>query len=243
MASASVQPTQFKKRSFAAPRLIDAGAEFEAVNGAATAVRFGRQADELNTAARCGLVDLSPLPRFGIKGRGAPEWAADQGVQVPEQPNTAVRQDDGGLAARLSGTEILLLGDLNAGSRCDDLEKAWWRDRASTPDAARGYTLPRGDSHCWFRVTGKHAAEMFAKICAVDLRPHKFDELAVAQTSAARTTTIVVRDDLTGGGERLLSYQVLADSASACYFWDCLLDAMEEFDGGPVGLATLRQLA
>jgi hypothetical protein len=35
----------------------------------------------------------------------------------------------------------------------------------------------------------------------------------------------------------------LGDSASAEYLWDCLNDAMAEFDGAPVGLAALRGLA
>ena len=34
----------------------------------------------------------------------------------------------------------------------------------------------------------------------------------------------------------------LADSASADYLWDCLQDAMNEFDGGPIGLTALREL-
>ncbi len=243
MTTARVHPTHFKRRSFAAPKLVEAGATFEAVDGCAAALRFGADADELNTAARCGLADLSPLPRFGMKGRGAPAWLAGQGVAVPESPNTATRQADGGLAARLSGTEVLLLGDLQAGSRCAELEAAWWAEREKAREAARGYPLPRRDSHCWFRVTGERAAEMFAKICAVDLRPHKFAELSVAQTSAARTAVIVIRDDPRGGEETVPGYHLLADSASACYLWDCVIDAMLEFDGGPVGLAALRRLA
>jgi len=243
MTTARVHPTHFKRRSFAAPKLVAAGATFEAVDGCAAALRFGDEAEERNTAARCGLADLSPLPRFGMKGRGAPAWLAGQGVVVPETPNTALRQDDRGLAARLSGTEVLLLGDLAAGPRCAELERAWWAERARAPEAARGYPLPRADSHCWFWVTGTRAAEMFAKICAVDLRPHKFPELSVAQTSAARTTVIVIRDDLHGGEEAVLGYHLLADSASACYLWDCLVDAMQEFEGGPVGLAVLREIA
>ena len=35
-------------------------------------------------------------------------------------------------------------------------------------------------------------------------------------------------------------FYLLADSASGDYLWDCLLDAMMEFEGGPVGLAALQ---
>jgi hypothetical protein len=36
---------------------------------------------------------------------------------------------------------------------------------------------------------------------------------------------------------------VLADMASSEYLWACLVDAMAEFRGVPVGLAALRRLA
>jgi sarcosine oxidase subunit gamma len=39
------------------------------------------------------------------------------------------------------------------------------------------------------------------------------------------------------------AFHVLADSASAEYLWGCLLDAMAEFGGTPVGWAAVRQLA
>ena len=37
-------------------------------------------------------------------------------------------------------------------------------------------------------------------------------------------------------------YHLLADCAAVEYLWDCLLDAMAEFDGQPVGLTALRAL-
>ncbi len=40
----------------------------------------------------------------------------------------------------------------------------------------------------------------------------------------------------------LAAYHLFADNPSAEYFWDCLLDAMAEFDGRPVGLTALRGL-
>ena len=98
--------------------------------------------------------------------------------------------------------------------------------------------MPRDETHAWLAVTGEHAAAMFAKICGVDLRPAKFPAGAIAQTSIARTNCIVIRADL---GDTY-AYHLLGDSASAEYQWGCLLDAMEEFGGRPVGIAALRRL-
>ena len=79
---------------------------------------------------------------------------------------------------------------------------------------------------------------MLAKLCAVDLRPRGFPDLSVAQTSVARLNATLLREDIAG----TVAFHCLFDSASALYLWQCLIDAMAEFDGRPVGLAALRQL-
>ncbi|MDH3473126.1 MAG: hypothetical protein OEM59_05505 [Rhodospirillales bacterium] len=234
-------PDDFPRRSFLYRKLAEAGAVFEALDGAAVARHFGDPAGEAAAARRLGLVDLSPLARTGFKGAGTPAWLAGQGVAVPEASNRAARQVGGGLAARLAPNELLIL-DAPGGERSAALEAAWAAESLppETPNGTpRGFPLPRRDSHAWFLVTGAEAAAMFAKICGVDLRPGKFGDLAIAQTSVARLSAIVIRDDL--GGQ--LAYHLLSDSASASYFWDCLLDAMAEFDGRPVGLDALGSLA
>jgi hypothetical protein len=55
--------------------------------------------------------------------------------------------------------------------------------------------VPRADSHLWFLLTGGLVPEMLAKLCGIDLRPHKFAPLAVAQTQAARISVIIACDD------------------------------------------------
>jgi sarcosine oxidase subunit gamma len=50
---------------------------------------------------------------------------------------------------------------------------------------------------------------------------------------------IVIRADL----GQVPAFHLLADIASAEYLWGAVLDAMAEFDGGPVGLDALRKLA
>ena len=64
------------------------------------------------------------------------------------------------------------------------------------------------------------------------------DPLQVAQTSIARLNAIVIRDDVAD----IRAFHLLADTASAGYWWDCLLDAGAEHDMGVVGLDALRNL-
>lgn len=232
---ADLAPADLSRRSFLYRVLAEAGARFTERNGAAVAGDFGDPEAERDVARRMGLADLSPLPRTGFKGAGAPDWLVVQGVTLPDAPNQAARQTHGDLVARLSAEEHLILTDLDLESDlCAELNSVWDLD-----GAARCYQLPRQDSHFWFAVSGVHAPDMFAKICGVDLRPHVFTDGAIAQTSFARINGIAIRDDRGG----VPMFHLLADSASADYLWPCLLDAMAEFDGAPVGHDAIRALA
>ena len=238
----ALQPADYPRRSFVARQLLAAGAQFGEADGAAVALDYGDPAGEAETARRMGLADLSPLPRTGFKGTGTAEWLAGQGIVVPEDSNRATRQANGLLAARLAPAELLILGGLDgAAAPIRALERAWASEPVP-PTAPRGFPLPRADSHAWFLLSGRAAPAMFAKLCGVDLRSRKFADLEIAQTQIARLSGIVIRDDPVAAGEGVPGYHLLADSASAAYLWDCLIDAMAEFAGRPVGLGALRAL-
>ena len=235
-------PEDFLCCSFVYRKILERNASFETLGDAAVARDFGDPAGELERARRLGLADLSPLPRLGVKGAGTADWLAGRGLTVPGDSNQAVRQSSGVLAARLAPAELLLLGDLSGDPAPIDAIAAAWRAEPHSPvppERPRGYLLPRRHSHFWFVVSGESSAPMFAKLCGVDLRPGKFADGRIAQTSLARMNAVVIRGDRGG----TLAYHLLGDSASAAYLWDCLIDAMTEFDGAPVGLAALRGLA
>ncbi len=224
-------PTDVLRRSPIHRKLRACDAVFGEVAGAVLPLRYRNDEDEASAAKRMGLVELSPLPRIGFKGRAVLSDMNERGLTLEFRPNRAFRQDDGSLAAVLAMTEVLLLWPIiGASSLLEGLERDW-----SIETSNGAYLTPRRDSHFWFGITGEKAPEMFAKICGVDLRPKSFSDLAIAQTSIARSNAIVIRDDR---GETP-AYHLLGDSASAGYMWDCLLDAMAEFGGGPVGLNAL----
>ncbi len=237
-ASDMAEPAAFRRRSFLYRKLAEAGANFGEVFGAGVALDFGDAQGEARAARRMGLADISPLPHTGFKGAGTADWLASQGVDVPEEPNWATALESGGFAVRQAQAEIMILGDLSGeGGWPERLKDSWWKEPVP-PESPRGYPMPRDETHAWFLVTGEQAAAMFAKICAVDLRAEAFPLGRVAQTSIARLNGVILRDER--GGAPV--YHLLADSAAAEYLWDCLLDAMAEFDGAPVGLSALRGL-
>lgn len=240
----AIAPASVLRRSFIYRLLAEAGAEFGELNGAAVALHFGSGQDaELAAARRLGLADLSVLPHGGFKGKGTVEWLTAQGLAIGGDSNMAYRQANGELAARLAPTEIFLLDNLQgSGALLQRLNNAWqWA--ATAPRPAQGYPMPRQDSHAWFMLAGAFVPDMFAKMCGVDLRRDRFGEGAIAQTSVAKMSAIIIRADRTAKDGRVTpAYHVLADIASAEYLWTCLLDAAAEFDGRPVGLRTLLEL-
>ncbi len=236
----SLAPQDKLSRSPIYRQLVELGADFEEVAGAACAMDCGSGLEaETRRARSLAICDLSVLPRTGFKGREAQSWPAAQGLVISPDNNRAVVQDDGALVARLADSELLILSDLaGISGLCERLAEAW------SPDPDPGvYPVPRGDTNCWFMISGGHADAMFAKLCGVDLRPHKFPLGAIAQTSLARLNGIVIRADLVNSGGDCLAYHLLTDSAAAAYMWMCLLDAMAEWGGAAVGLAAMRELA
>ncbi len=213
------------------------GARFEEVHdGAVVAGEVGRSADaEVELARRLAVIDCSTLPRIGFKGPAAIDWVAAQGVRVGTANNRAWRQPDGSWVARLADSEALLLAPLaGGGDPCPALEAAW---RAQRPHGCA--LILRRHVSGWLCLLGECAARLLAKLCGVDLRPRRFPEGSVAQTSAARTGVIIGRADVGA----VPAYHLLPDSASTRYLWACILDAMREFEGRAVGLRALRALA
>ena len=239
MSEDKVAPAALPRRSFIYRILDGAGAEFAACGDAAVAMSYaGQSTAEIVIAKQLGLADLSPLPRIGYKGAGAPQWLRAQGLSLPDKPNVAVRQDNGMLVAALSWEEHLILGSFDifsdiASNDIAVLNRAWTLEKAP-----RCYPLPRQDSHCWFALTGCHVSATLAKLCGVDMRLSKFADGSIAQTSLARINVVAIRNDLGATP----TFYVLADNASADYLWSCLIDAANEFDGALVGLTALHAL-
>ncbi len=216
----SITPEQLDRRSFVYPRLVAAGAEFTERSDAAVAVRYPH-----TDAPALGLMDLSPLARTGVKGPNALACLEEQGWPVPARNNAASPTSAGGLVLRLGDREALVLPPIGGGD-------ADIRGLDAAIPGAGAWHVPRRDSHAWFALRGADAVDCLAKLCGVDLRERSFEPGAIAQTSVARITAVVCRDP----GSTTPMFHLLADSASAIWFWDALLDAMQEFGGAPLGI-------
>ncbi len=225
-----IDPVALPRRSPLRRKLQAAGAEWRNLDDIAIAETVGE-----GTTGGIVIADLSPFPRLGFKGRGTVPAMQARGIAVEATANRAFRQPDGGLCLVLAPGEVILLSNLSGdGERLAQLEADW-----RIEDEERTYPLSRRDSHAWLAVAGEALPEMFAKLCAIDLRRDKFADLAIAQTSIAKMSAILTRADM---GTTPV-FHLLVDSAAALYFCDCLLDAADEFGGRIVGLKALQKLA
>jgi sarcosine oxidase subunit gamma len=227
---AMIDPTDARRRSFVYRKLWALGATFESLGDGAVAVDLTDT--DRSTVERMAICDLSGLPRIGFKGGEALDWLRGLDFDCGDTPNRTYLQSDGVLVAVLAPNEALLLSPLDKPAlSLSDLAGA-----CSLDDGVRRYPVPRADTNFEFLVSGRHSAEMFSKVCGVDLRPAVFTADGVAQTSVARLNAIVVRADV----GKTPAYRILGDSASAEYMWDSLLDAMAEYGGAAVSLGDMR---
>ena len=191
-------------------------------------------AREVQAANSLAIADLTALQRIGFRGVDTEAWLESQGLCLPASPNAASLQQDGVITARLSHTESLLLDDLRKPAKVfQQLRNNWSMDIDK-----HTYLLERGDSHGCFALSGEHVPELLSKVCAVDMRLHKFPQYSVAQTSVARSNSIVVRVDF-GPSPGFL---ILSDLSTTEFVWQGLLDAMLEFNGKAIGITALTSL-
>ena len=188
------------------------------------------QLNDQGKIQNCAVVDLSALGRVSVRGKDASTHLESAGFELPGSVNTLSVGTTGESVLRLGPNEYWLLASLV------DLGDSVAQFTANPLPAEHCYSLYCQDSHVWFAMTGTHVPEVMAKLCGVDLSPTAFPSGSIAQTSVARVNAIVANHLI----EDVPVFSLLCDSASGLYLWDCLLDAIAEFDGSSVELEAFR---
>ncbi|MDJ1006282.1 MAG: hypothetical protein QNJ13_00530 [Paracoccaceae bacterium] len=152
--------------------------------------------DRLVAGADVALADLTPWPRFGLKGAGAEAWFADR-VDLPEV--NRVTEGAGLRVLRLGTRDIMVLSTDAEGSPVQPLRSAW-------EAAPQSYSSWREETWAWLRLTGPKATAVARRLTAFDLRAAAFGESDIAQTRFAHQDGVLLR---TGDG-----FDVLFDIAS-----------------------------
>jgi sarcosine oxidase, subunit alpha len=131
----------------------------------------------------------------------------------------AARDADGALVVGSAPGEWLLLCAGADSGRTEKLQArlAGLEELISVVDVTHGRAL--------LRLTGPRAADLLAKVCAIDLADDVTPDGAALCTSTAKLVTGLVRDDMDGAP----SYLLHCERSSGQYLWDALLDAGVEF--------------
>lgn len=148
------------------------------------------------------LSDLTPNPRFGLKGGGSAAWLTAHGIPLPAINRIGTHH--GMRVLRLGNEDILLLAE-GAGEALAELKAAW-----ATDTGPKGYSSGREEGWAWLRLSGRHAPQAMERLCALDFRADRFGVDDIGQTRVGHIEAVTLRSQ---GG-----FDVLFDITASAYF-------------------------
>ncbi|KGJ02648.1 sarcosine oxidase subunit gamma [Paracoccus halophilus] len=175
------------------------------------------------TDDRNRMLDLSPLPRLGLRGPGTSAWLAGQGCPLPETIHRSAGTE-GMTILRLGAEEVVILSDpLADPDRLTRLQQDW---QATT--GPKGFDAYRDEGWCWLCLSGPAISDALPLLTAIDTRPNAFGLGTVVQTRALHMDAVLVRTDRGG----VPSVDILFDVASSGFAADFIADVLPGFEMG-----------
>ena len=190
--------------------------------GAVRPVHFGDPEAEAAIAPVLALADRGALPRVGLKGPDAIEWARAQGIPVPDEIYGWTRVARGGLSVRVGSGELFLEGP-HAAAAEEGLARA--------PSGTACWPVRREDAA--FLLCGERALEVLAQACSYDFRGAAG---TFVMTRVAMVSCSILAEGDAGGAP---VYHLWTAASYGPYLWDELHAIVRDCGGGPVGDAAL----
>lgn len=196
--------------------------EWQTINGmpSITKIITDTAIDKTNPLA---IIDLSCLNRFGVKGAHAAAWLKEQDITIPEKPNSWCPLADGSLIARLGLNEFLIEDSLNT-TIAPQLKA-----NCQHPPA-RVYPVLRQDLA--IALYGTAVNELLLQTCNINFQALNLSEHPVVLTSMIGVAVTIIPGEFSGTP----FYRIWCDGTYGNYFWQTLLEMVEELDGSIVGI-------
>jgi heterotetrameric sarcosine oxidase gamma subunit len=193
-----------------------AGARFEVRDGWNVAVAYGPAEQEADALTRtAGWADVSHLGKLELQGTGIAERG---GLEL----GRATRRGDAWWCPLTPDRALVI---------CEPTQVGAARERAPQDASIVDVTTV----FAALTLAGPLAREVFARFCAIDLRPAVTPLAGLRPGSIARQPGLIVRE----ADERFL---FLFGWAVGHYMWTIVEDAARHLGGRPVGLDTLDPL-
>jgi heterotetrameric sarcosine oxidase gamma subunit len=216
----------------------DAGARFELRDGWKLAVSYAALEAERETIEQAGAwTDTSHLGKLELQCP-AGELAAILARACDGAELTVGSPGEPGVATRAAGAWWCPLTPERLVAICPSSQTAALRERLEqAAQAAEGLAsvIEVTTLHAALTISGRTAREVFARFCALDLRPQSTPLHGLRPGSVARTPGLVVRE----AEDRFL---VLFGWALGEYMWSVVEDAGRRLGARPVGVDALAEL-
>jgi len=170
-----------------------------------------------------GIADVSARTRFGVKGANAAQWLAEQGLSIPDRPNSWQPLTDGAIIARLGLTEFLIEDSFGSAI------SPQLAHRCQTPPA-KVYPVLRQDLA--LVLVGDRVSDLLRQTCSVNFQALSLDERPVILTSMIGVAVTVIPVVY----QHTHLYRVWCDGTFGTYFWETLREIATELGGGAIGI-------
>jgi sarcosine oxidase subunit alpha len=182
--------------------------------------------------AGCGLADVTPHGKLLVEGDTAYEALRAAFGEAPEAIHTGTRGPIGHL--------VRLRPDLFYLSTPPGREAAAQAQLTDTVAALGLFVTVTDLTHglADLCLIGPASTLVLSQLCGLDFRDRAFPNLAVKQTSVAKTRQMIRRRDF----GPLPAYSLAGDASAAAYLWQALTAAGREHGLRPVGVEALASL-
>ena len=181
--------------------------------------------DESARLSALAIVDLSHLPKCGLKGPDAMQWLRDHGIEPPAEANRWLPLPSGGVIARLGRSEFFI-EDGEGGSVVENV-------RGALGNGASGvYPVIRQDAG--IALIGPRVNELLLQTCNVNFAALDTGARVAVMTQMIGVSVLAIRF----ADEPLARYRVWCDPTFAPYFWETLAEIAVELGGGVMDAAT-----